>query len=177
MAETALAQLTPQKQRFVTEYLRDLHGKGAAVRAGYAEASAHVAASRLLKRPDVRHAIAEALETRFAITKLEIIEELAAIAFSDIGDYLSWTETELSIFPSSQLTRTQMKAIASVRQRTTAAGPQLEVRFVDKLKALELLARILGLLEQPAQREAPAATARLIIEEFHDTAGANAAKA
>lgn len=95
MTGTALTSLTPQKQRFVTEYLRDLHGKGAVVRAGYAETSAHVAASRLLKRPDIRQAITEALEARFAITKLEIIEELAAIAFHDVGDYLNWTETEL----------------------------------------------------------------------------------
>lgn len=165
----ALTSLAPQKQRFVTEYLRDLHGKGAAVRAGYAETSAHVAASRLLKQPVVRQAIAEALDARFAITKLEIIEELAAIAFHDVGDYLNWTETELSVTPSSQLTRTQLKAIASVRQRNTARGPQLEVRFADKLRALELLARILGLLEPPKKREGPVGTARLIIEEFQRT--------
>ena len=41
-------ELNPKQQRFVDEYLIDLNGKQAAIRAGYSEKTAEVQASRLL---------------------------------------------------------------------------------------------------------------------------------
>lgn len=46
--------LNPKQARFVEEYLVDLNGKQAAIRAGYAPGSAEVAASRLLTVDKVR---------------------------------------------------------------------------------------------------------------------------
>jgi phage terminase small subunit len=155
--------LTPQQQLFVAEYLHDLHGRRAAMRAGYAEPSAHVAASRLLSRPEIRKAIQDAIEARFSITKLSILEELSAIAFHDAGDYFSWTEHGVTVRPSDQLTPWQTKAIASVRQTNGRRGPRIEVQLVDKLKALELLARILGLFD-PATKAPPTGNVQFIIE-------------
>jgi len=156
--------LTPQQQLFVAEYLHDLHGGRAAVRAGYAEPSAHVAASRLLRRREVRKAIQDAIEARFSITKLSILEELSAIAFHDPGDYFSWTEQQdLAVRPSDQLTPWQMKAIASVRRKDGRRGPRIEIQLVDKLKALELLARILGLFDA-SRTTAPIGNVQFIIE-------------
>ena len=48
------AMLTPKQARFVEEYLIDLNGKQAAVRAGYAAKAAEVQASRLLRNAKVR---------------------------------------------------------------------------------------------------------------------------
>jgi len=53
MATTSSDTLTPRQSRFVNEYLVDLNGTQAAVRAGYSESGAHVTASRLLKNAKV----------------------------------------------------------------------------------------------------------------------------
>jgi phage terminase small subunit len=52
-----LGLLNLKQQRFVHEYLIDLNGKQAAIRAGYAAASAEVTASRLLSQDKVSDAI------------------------------------------------------------------------------------------------------------------------
>ena len=46
--------LKPVERRFVREYLMDLNGTQAAIRAGYKEKTAPSAASRLLRKPEVR---------------------------------------------------------------------------------------------------------------------------
>lgn len=49
--------LNPRQQRFVAEYLIDLNATQAAIRAGYAPASAHVHASRMLKDAKISEAV------------------------------------------------------------------------------------------------------------------------
>ena len=51
--------LTPRRERFCREYLVDLNGSKASIRAGYAAGSAHVTASRLLRNPKVAARISE----------------------------------------------------------------------------------------------------------------------
>ena len=154
--------LKPRQLRFVEEYLVDLNATKAAVRAGYSQPSAHVTSSRILARRDVRTHIEGALANRFGVTKLSIIEELAAIAFHDIGNYVSWTNESIRIIPSAKLSAWQRKAIASVRRTGPEAG-NTELKLCDKLRALELLARVLGLLE-PGATAAPPGQVHFIIE-------------
>ena len=51
--ETAERPLTPKQDRFVQEYVIDLNATQAAIRAGYAKGSAHVAGCRLLMNDKV----------------------------------------------------------------------------------------------------------------------------
>ncbi len=51
--------LTPKQERFCREFLVDLNGTKASVRAGYSERSAHVTASRLLTNTKVAARVAE----------------------------------------------------------------------------------------------------------------------
>jgi phage terminase small subunit len=149
MAATAIRSDSPalrrKQKRFVDEYLVDLNGTKAAIRAGYAQASAHVTSSRLLANAEIQRHIESILEDRFGITKLTILEELAAIAFHDIADYVTWTDSSMKVTPSEQLTVWQRKAVASVRK--VGLG-DLEITLIDKLRALELLARLLGFLDR-----------------------------
>ena len=46
--------LKPKERAFVREYLRDLNGTQAAIRAGYAEKTAPARASRLLRMPKIK---------------------------------------------------------------------------------------------------------------------------
>ena len=56
--------LTPKQARFVEEYLIDLNGKQAAIRAGYSPGTAEVQASRLLRNAKVRFALEDAMLAR-----------------------------------------------------------------------------------------------------------------
>ena len=56
--------LTPKQELFVKEYLVDLNGKQAAIRAGYSEKTAEVQASRLLSNAKVSQFVAEQSKER-----------------------------------------------------------------------------------------------------------------
>lgn len=55
--EAAIAKLKNKRRRFVEEYLIDLNGTRAAIRAGYAESGAHTEGWRLLRNADVAEAV------------------------------------------------------------------------------------------------------------------------
>ena len=65
-----MAKLLDKREQFCQQFLTDANGTQAAIRAGYAERSAHVAASRLLRNDKVQHRIAELFQRR--AEKLEI---------------------------------------------------------------------------------------------------------
>lgn len=54
MAEEAKKAITDKQKRFVREWLVDMNGTRAAIRAGYSEKSAAQTASRLMRDPAVR---------------------------------------------------------------------------------------------------------------------------
>ena len=57
-------KLTDRQQRFVTEYLVDLNGTQAAIRAGYSEKTAQPCSARLLSKAMVKDAVASGLAKR-----------------------------------------------------------------------------------------------------------------
>lgn len=54
MAEPEEKKITEKQRRFVREWLVDMNGTRAAIRAGYSEKSAAQTANRLMKLPEVR---------------------------------------------------------------------------------------------------------------------------
>ena len=78
--------LTPKQQRFVEEYLVDLNGAQAAIRAGYSPDTARQMATENLSKPYIQLAIAEerkAQQERTQVTADKVVTELALIAFAD----------------------------------------------------------------------------------------------
>ena len=76
-----------KQQRFVEEYLVDLNGTQAAIRAGYRPRSAKVTASRLLSKANIRTAVAEERAEAAAKAGLSVegvLTELANVAFFDL---------------------------------------------------------------------------------------------
>lgn len=65
MTEKGQRQLSEKQRRFVREWLVDMNGTRAAVRAGYSEKSAANTASRLMKDPDVQAYRNELLKAKF----------------------------------------------------------------------------------------------------------------
>ena len=81
--------LTPKQQRFVEEYLIDLNGKQAAIRAGYSAKTAEMQASRLLSYAKVSAAIAEAKTARSQKTQIDaewLLRRFADDLDADIAD-------------------------------------------------------------------------------------------
>lgn len=79
-----MAELSNKKhERFCTEYVKDTNGKQAAIRAGYAERSAEMQASRLLRNDKVKQRVAELREAYFnenIMTAQQVEYELTRIA-------------------------------------------------------------------------------------------------
>ena len=75
-----------------------------------------------------------------------ILEELRAIALARATDFMAVRDGQLEIRSTSELTPQQSAAIASI-ERSTAG---LKLKFYDKLKALELLCKYMGLFDSRA---------------------------
>jgi hypothetical protein len=72
---------TPKQQAFIREYLVDLNGTQAAIRAGYSPRTANEQAAELLAKPSIRDAVTsgkEKLVETTEITKLWVIQEAIA---------------------------------------------------------------------------------------------------
>lgn len=81
--------LHPRRALFVREYLKDLNGKQAAIRAGYSAEHANERASKLLAEPEVKAAVDAALAERFAEVKAEatqVVRHLLEIVSADPND-------------------------------------------------------------------------------------------
>lgn len=148
-----------RRARFAAEYVKDLNGTQAAVRAGFAEAGAHVTASRLLKEPKVQEAIAAARGKRDAVAAVsgaQVIDELALIAMSDIGNVMASSPCGryLTVRSLDDLTPAARRAIKSIKQTTHESRSEgggivekvvLQVELHPKVAALELLMGHFGL--------------------------------
>ena len=163
------------ERRFVSEYVADpkRNGTRAAERAGYApgpgKASAAVAASRLLRKDKIINAI-RAMEAKIGgedcLSRLETV--LNAIIYTDLSDVMHWDgKGRVSVVPSDKLSPSVAAAIAQVsdireeQQRRLPLGDEDDVaretvmrnvKLHDKLRAIEIMARIKGLYA-PEKRE------------------------
>lgn len=160
-----LLPLQPRQALFAVEYLVDLNGTQAAIRAGYSVRSARRTATELLSYPHVRAAIDAEIEkqkARITFTADQVMEELARIGFSDMKDFIEIDEGgAIRAFPLDGLAEGKSRIIRKVKEkrviRTTKGtvdnpdGDQIldstyEFELCDKVKSLELMARHLGLL-------------------------------
>lgn len=88
--------LTPKQQRFVDEYLVDLNATKAAERAGYSVKTAQEQSSRLLSKPHVQAAIAEAKARRAARVEVDqdaIVRELLNVFHADANGLIEYRRT------------------------------------------------------------------------------------
>ena len=169
--------LNERQKRFLTALRGGAAADEAAVLAGYSQKRARRQAAELLRRPDVAAALREAAERDEALSVSfadsspgggagapaargdagdggvgagEIVRELARIAFADPADLP--TDSAEGDMPRGS--GTGLKVKYSPRRGadggTVVDGTlEREVRVGDKLRALELLSKVLGLAERP----------------------------
>lgn len=145
---TALLPLTARQQVFVEEYLVDLNATQAAIRAGYSNRTATEMGYENLTKPHVAAAIAAKMAERSARVQLEadtVLRQIKSILTSDIRNYLEYGPGHVALKPSSGLTSEQAACIAEVSETVSQTGNRVRLKFHDKLKALDMASRHLGL--------------------------------
>lgn len=160
--------LTAKQKRFCDEYLIDLNATQAAIRAGYSEKTAYRTGADNLRKPQIEEYIAKRqkeLSRSTEITQERVIKELALIAFSNNADYAHVVEKKMKVevdgalvdvldedgkpvmyrtvepVLTEELTEEQKRALAVIKKGREG----LEVKSCDKVKALELLGKHLGI--------------------------------
>lgn len=139
--------LTKRQRRFVEEYLRDLNGKQAAIRAGYKSTTAAKVASALLKNPQIAAEVAAAQEQRAAkkrATADRVMTELGRMAFANIRDYVAWDADGVKLRDAALLHDDETAAIADIEPKGN--GKLTRLKLYDKLAALNALAKHLGMI-------------------------------
>jgi phage terminase small subunit len=140
--------LTLKQELFVKEYLIDLNATHAAVRAGYSKKTANRTGPGLLKKSSVANAVALAIDERakrVEVAQDMVVKELARIAFGDLRDSVVWGAGGVVFKDSSELTDDAAAAISEISEHTTEKGGTLRIKRYDKVKALELLGKHLGM--------------------------------
>lgn len=145
-----MVKLTNKQAAFVAEYLVDLNATQAAIRAGYSKRTAYRIGAELLQKTSVSEAIAAGQAKRaqrVEITADRVVAELAKIAFADPRDLMEWGPDGVKLKASADLTEEQAASVAEVSETTTKDGGSLKLKKHDKVKALELLGKHLGIFE------------------------------
>ena len=77
------------------------------------------------------------------ITPKKVVEELAAIGFARATNFLRVSDGELTICDTDALSKADQAAIASIERSSNG----IKLKFYDKMKALELLGKYMGMFE------------------------------
>jgi len=152
-----MKKLTAKQTRFCLEYLVGLNAKQAALRSGYSKKTARSVGAENLTKPDIAQRIAELKKQRnerVLIQADDIVMELQKIAFSSAADlHIDWNELK----SWDDLDDGQKAVIASLKV-TESKGVDwsktvTEIKLHDKLKALDMLSRHLGIYEKDNQQK------------------------
>ena len=137
---------------------KPFNGTRAAIRAGYAERSARITASQLLTKPNIQlymSQIQKPAMDKFNITQERILQEMAALAFSNILDFVQIDEkTGQAWVDISKCTREQAAALSGFEviemppvqiveggQEITREVLKHKIKLYDKKPVLEMLAK------------------------------------
>lgn len=146
--------LSPRQARFVEEYLADLNGTQAAIRAGYKKEAANEQASRLLARRNIKAAVEKGKRERSERTNIKsdrVLDETARLAFSNISHYQLSDDGQVQLAPGAP--ETAMSAVSSIKRKTFLGEGgdvrhEVELKLWDKPAALRLAGMHLGLWDE-----------------------------
>lgn len=155
--------LKPKQRRFCEEYLIDLNGSAAAIRAGYSKKTSRIIAFELLTKPNILAYIQKLKEKRSERTEITadmVVAELAKIGFSNVQDYIR--DGNL-IQDLSKIDSKQAAAVSSIKKSITHFGSEktegtkevVEFKLWDKVAALEKIGRHLGIFEKDNAQSKP----------------------
>jgi len=163
-------KLTDKAIRFIDEYLVDLNATQAAIRAGYSKKTAHSIGCENLIKPGIQNEISrrqKELQGKTGITTERVLAEYAKIAFSSLTDIVDYATGTIRMQDFKALTDQQKHCIkkfkfVTINQLNTDGKStpveKVEIELHDKLKALDSLARHLGMFDGKTGSEGYAPT-------------------
>lgn len=159
-------KLTAKQKKFADEYLIDLNATQAAIRAGYSVKTANEQGARLLAKVSVQAYLQQRMNDRSKRTEISqdrVLHELAAVGFAQAVDVIRivrkrgtepivddegnvtaqrpYEYQAVEIVDTDQVPTDTRTAIASIKRDKYG----IEVKMHDKIKALEMLGRHLGM--------------------------------
>lgn len=153
-------ELTEKQKLFVQEYLIDLNATQAAIRAGYKATKKNtfeVIGYQLLQKTSVAEQIQLAMaerSRRTGINQDRVIQELARIAFVNPKNVINSEDASVRADASED----DLACIQSVKVKTMdgekGSSTEREVRLADKMRALELLGKHLGMFKEKIELDA-----------------------
>jgi phage terminase small subunit len=164
-----MAKLTAKQQRFVDEYLIDLNATQAAIRAGYSVQTAKEIAAQNLSKLNISEEISRKMaerSKRTGVTADRIVLELARIAFLNISDVTNMADATVR----DDSARDDLAAIASVKikssQSDSGESVDREVKTYDKIRALELLGKHLGMFRDKVELSGSLDTQKNLLDDM-----------
>lgn len=150
----ASRKLTARQSAFVEAYLVSMNATQAAKEAGYSAKTAYSAGERLLRNVEVVAAIDAARAERSERTMIgadRVLRELARIAFLDIAKAFN---ADGSLKPLSEMDEDTRRAVSGLEVAEIKDadgipyGTIRKIKLSDKIRALELIGKHVGLFDQ-----------------------------
>ena len=150
--------LRPKLQRFCNEFVIDFNQTKAAERIGVPPgAGARVTACRWMKLPEVKAEIERLKEEQLAeqgVQRFKVLSEVAALAHSNMDDYVSYTSQGDPYFDLAKVPRSKMAAVSELQIEEVKEGRgedkreiiRTRIKLHPKATALEMLMKNLNLL-------------------------------
>lgn len=165
-------ELSEKERLFCLYYVKYFNGTQAALKSGYTKESAHVQASRLLRRERVSTYIKELkgeLVENVFVEAMDVLKEYIKIAFADITNYVTFGQREVELEPLEKtsvdedgnevtefITETRMMNFVDLAESDMVDGSIItevkqgkdgvSIKLADKMKALDKLAQYFDLV-------------------------------
>ncbi|MFP3322080.1 terminase small subunit [Planococcus sp. SIMBA_160] len=131
-----MVKFTAKQQMFIDEYLVDLNGTQAAIRAGYSEKTARTTAAKLLAKGNIRARIEELKKTR--ADRLELDAYWVLKRLMDISDRAMQQE------PVMEFDYVEQRLVPTGEYQFDSSGAN---------KATELIGKHLGMFKETVKHE------------------------
>lgn len=143
-----MAELNQRQEMFCREYIKDLNGTQAAIRAGYSPRTADRMAYELLKKPEIQAFVLQSKAERVEEVKIDanyVLKRLIEIDEMDVADILDDGGDFLPIRKWPKVWRTTLSGldIAIINSGDTETILK-KIKWPDKVKNLELLGKHIG---------------------------------
>ena len=156
-AESNPYGLSAKHYRFCQEVLVDDNATAAYRRAGYKDTpAANGNAARLIANDSIQatlKSLRDARKKRLEVTADRVLQELACLAFSDIGEVLDFSGADVKLRLACDIPEAARRALASMRTKRYFEGHGddareveiIEFKLADKLAALVKYGQHLGM--------------------------------
>lgn len=149
--------LSPKQAAFIREYLVDLNGTQAAIRAGYSAKTAEKIASENIRKPEVKRALDAAMKTRADRVEVKADDVLRELMRIGLADPAACFDENGDPLPVHKMPKEARAFIAGVDyeelweghgEERTRIGNIRKLKFWNKPQALDLLGKHLKLFTE-----------------------------